>query len=51
MDYPQKSMKMIMSAHGWNGKQHQPMSPHPTNVHTIFHLFGMMPWGREQVHC
>jgi hypothetical protein len=24
---------------------------HPTNVHSIFHLVGMMPWEREQVHC
>jgi len=40
-----------MMAHGWNGNSISQCPSHPTNVHTIFHLFGMMQWGRKQVHC
>jgi hypothetical protein len=48
MDNPQKSMKMIMMAHGGNENSISQCPSHPTNVHTIFHLFGMMQWGRSR---
>jgi hypothetical protein len=31
--------------------QRQPRSMTPDECPSIFHLFGMMPWERDRVHC